>query len=131
MAISSSTSSFNPLITLNNHPPKPYLSNTKLHLNIKRNKLYVNKYSGYLKINSGLSILMCKTTPFIGFGGRFGLQRREENVSLLSFGGENGVNKLSGDDSNAGASQILSASLPFVVVATAIAALSHPSTFTW
>lgn len=73
---------------------------------------------------------MCSTTPFIGFGGRVGLQRREGNVSLLSFG-VNTSNLISGDDSKGGSSQILSAMLPFVVVATAIAALSQPSSFTW
>lgn len=74
---------------------------------------------------------MCSTTPFIGFGGRVGLQRREKNVSLLSFGVNNTNNQISGDDSKSDSSQILSAMLPFVVAATAIAALSQPSTFTW
>ncbi|XP_074316858.1 putative sodium/metabolite cotransporter BASS3, chloroplastic [Silene latifolia] len=153
MAIIQSSSCFNPLITsYNHHPPKPYLSNynqlsnshlnhTKLSLNIKRNQLFVNKSSGHLKFlnfkglrsrkNGGLSISMCSTTPFIGFGGKVGFPKREGNVSLLSFGGGDSSNQVSGDDSNGGSSQVLSAMLPFVVVATAVAALSQPSTFTW
>ncbi|CAO2818982.1 unnamed protein product [Amaranthus hypochondriacus] len=112
-------------------------------VSIKRKTLYGRKFSGYLKTVSengdhgrilgsdgGLSILMCSTTPFIGFGGRVGLQRREGNVSLLSFGVDSN-NRLGGDDSKEGSSQILSAMLPFVVVATAVAAISQPSSFTW
>ncbi|KAM5562929.1 putative sodium/metabolite cotransporter BASS3, chloroplastic [Rosa sericea] len=79
--------------------------------------------------NGGLSIKGCSTSPFIG---RVGSQWREGNSSLLSFG----INpptamskgaEQSGDDS----SQVLSAMLPFVVAATAIAALAQPATFTW
>ncbi|XP_062022090.1 probable sodium/metabolite cotransporter BASS3, chloroplastic [Rosa rugosa] len=79
--------------------------------------------------NGGLSIKGCSTSPFIG---RVGSQRREGNSSLLSFG----INpptamskgaEQSGEDS----SQVLSAMLPFVVAATAIAALAQPATFTW
>ncbi|KAL9243098.1 hypothetical protein vseg_017026 [Gypsophila vaccaria] len=76
---------------------------------------------------------MCSTMmPFVGFGGRVGLQRREGNVNLLSFG----ASQVSGDVGSSvggggGVSQVLSALLPFVVVATAVAALSQPSTFTW
>ncbi|KAK9944570.1 hypothetical protein M0R45_010153 [Rubus argutus] len=79
--------------------------------------------------NRGLSIKGCSTSPLIG---RVGSQWREGNSSLLSFG----VNppsamskgaEQSGDDS----SQVLSAMLPFVVAATAIAALAQPATFTW
>ncbi|XP_004310253.1 PREDICTED: probable sodium/metabolite cotransporter BASS3, chloroplastic [Fragaria vesca subsp. vesca] len=79
--------------------------------------------------NGGLSIKGCSTSPFIG---RVGLQWREGNSSLLSFG----INpptampkgaEQSGEDS----SQVLSAMLPFVVAATAVAALAQPATFTW
>ncbi|CAM8933510.1 unnamed protein product [Rhodiola kirilowii] len=74
-----------------------------------------------------LSACACSTVPFKG---RVGRQRRDGNVSLLSFdvnpsGGDDGVGN--SDD----ASQVLSAMLPFVVAATAVAALAQPSTFTW
>lgn len=58
--------------------------------------------------------------------GRVGLQRREGNVSLLSFG-INAGSVVARYDS----SQVLSAMLPFVVALTAVAALAQPSTFTW
>ncbi|KAF5741316.1 sodium/metabolite cotransporter BASS3 chloroplastic [Tripterygium wilfordii] len=75
--------------------------------------------------NGGLSAFACSTSPFIG---RVGLQRREGNVSLLSFGlNTNGATDVAKKDS----SQVLSALLPFVVAATAVAALAQPSTFTW
>lgn len=101
-------------------------NHSNLCVTIKK-KANCSKIAGF---NGGLSVFMCSTTPFIGFGGRVGLQRREGNVSLLSFG-VNTSNLISGDDSKGGSSQILSAMLPFVVVATAIAALSQPSSFTW
>lgn len=65
----------------------------------------------------------CSTTPFMG---RVGLQWRDGNMSLLSFCGGN--DSPHNSDSS---SQLLSALLPFVVALTALAALSHPSTFTW
>lgn len=72
-----------------------------------------------------LSAFACSTTPFIG---RVGSQWRQGNVSLLSFGvNPNSVSEVAKGDS----SQLLSAMLPFVVAATAVAALSQPSTFTW
>lgn len=48
-------------------------------------------------------------------------------MSLLSFCGGNDDSPHNSDSS----SQVLSALLPFVVALTALAALSHPSTFTW
>lgn len=84
-------------------------------------------YGGFLGNHGGS--MCCSTTPFIGFGGRVGLQRREGNVSLLSFGVH--TNQISGVNSKGDSSQVLSAMLPFVVAATAVAALSQPSTFTW
>ncbi|XP_010036742.1 probable sodium/metabolite cotransporter BASS3, chloroplastic isoform X1 [Eucalyptus grandis] len=75
--------------------------------------------------NGGLSAYACSTSFFIG---RVGLQRREGNVSLLSFGNKQHViSEVDRTDS----SQVLSAMLPFVVAATAIAALAQPATFTW
>ncbi|KAL2935690.1 putative sodium/metabolite cotransporter BASS3 chloroplastic [Bienertia sinuspersici] len=113
-------------------------------LRLKRKAIYGCKISGYLKnlpingdydgiadSNDKLSVSMCSTTPFIEFGGRVGLQRREGNVSLLSFGVDSNNQSCVDDSKSGGSSQILSAMLPFVVVATAVAALSQPSTFTW
>ena len=75
--------------------------------------------------NGGLSTLACSTSPFVG---RVGWHRRDGNASLLYFGMDrNTVEKVAKRDW----SQILSAMLPFVVAATAIAALVQPSTFTW
>ncbi|XP_062081123.1 probable sodium/metabolite cotransporter BASS3, chloroplastic [Humulus lupulus] len=81
------------------------------------------------RINKGvLSICACSTSPFIG---RVGSQRREGQSSLLSFG-INPPTTISEDAEKGGdSSQFLSAMLPFVVAATAIAALAQPSTFTW
>lgn len=69
----------------------------------------------------------CSTSsPFIG---RVGLHKREGNFTLLSFGVDP---KIAVDtEEKYDVSQILSASLPFVVALTAVAALSKPSTFTW
>ncbi|KAJ7961673.1 Sodium Bile acid symporter family [Quillaja saponaria] len=74
--------------------------------------------------NGALSTFACSTSPLIG---RVGWQRREGNVSLLSFG----INPDAVAEDKGDSSQILSAMLPFVVAVTAIAALAQPSTFTW
>lgn len=144
MAISSSSSLTTPFIALQSKPQfTDNLNCSNLCLRIKSKEFNRCKTSGYLKnlstggfnggiggSNGGLSVSMCSTTPFIEFGGRVGLQRRLGNISLLSFGVDTG-NQISGDDSKGGSSQNLSAMLPFVVVATAVAALSQPSSFTW
>lgn len=76
--------------------------------------------------NGGLNLRACSTSqPFIG---RVGSQRRERNASFLSFGNDQSIGLT---EKNNDLSQILSAMLPFVVAATAIAALAQPSTFTW
>ncbi|XP_030499301.2 probable sodium/metabolite cotransporter BASS3, chloroplastic [Cannabis sativa] len=83
------------------------------------------------RINNGvLSICACSTSPFIG---RVGSHRREGESSMLSFGINPETTKTMTEDSEKGndSSQFLSAMLPFVVAATAIAALAQPSTFTW
>lgn len=73
------------------------------------------------------TILACSTSS--AFIGKVGLQKREGNFSLLSFGVDpKGVLET---EAKAGASQVLSAMLPFVVALTAVAALYQPSTFTW
>ena len=92
-----------------------------------------SKHSNGQRSNQKLSIFACSTSPFIG---RVGLQRRQGNASMLSFGinpndlAHTGKNSNT-DSSSSSLSHILSATLPFVVAATAIAALAQPSTFTW
>ncbi|XP_039133894.1 probable sodium/metabolite cotransporter BASS3, chloroplastic isoform X1 [Dioscorea cayenensis subsp. rotundata] len=61
--------------------------------------------------------------------GRVGWHRREGNVSLLSFG-LNSDSFLGGGKSES-SSEVFSAMLPFVVAATAVAALTNPNTFSW
>ncbi|KAF6144300.1 hypothetical protein GIB67_024527 [Kingdonia uniflora] len=85
---------------------------------------------GHLKGVGVNGVFACSTSvPFLG---RVGVQSRDGNVSLMSFGmnpsiSSNGVSEESENDS----SKALSALLPFVVAATAVAALSTPATFTW
>ncbi|EXB84520.1 putative sodium-dependent transporter yocS [Morus notabilis] len=78
------------------------------------------------KFNNG--VLACSTSPFIG---RVGSQRREGQASLLSFGINPPTAISETANKSSDSSQLLSAMLPFVVAATAIAALAQPSTFTW
>ncbi|XP_024047161.1 probable sodium/metabolite cotransporter BASS3, chloroplastic isoform X2 [Citrus clementina] len=109
---------------LNFTPPKLCIQkrNTALH-SFRCNSILKPQKS--VKANGGLCTLACSTSPFVG---RVGLQRREGNVSLLSFGINAGsVAVVARNDS----SQVLSAMLPFVVALTAVAALAQPSTFTW
>ncbi|KAG5232170.1 sodium/metabolite cotransporter BASS [Salix suchowensis] len=94
----------------------PYSSFTFRSHSMKR----LNK--GWPK-NGALCIFACSTSPFIG---RVGSQRREGEVSLLHFG----INP-NAEVAKTDSSQVLSAMLPFVVAATAIAALAQPATFTW
>ncbi|KAJ8493719.1 hypothetical protein OPV22_015440 [Ensete ventricosum] len=67
--------------------------------------------------------------------GRDGWQRREGTASLLSFGA--GTGELLGgsgggaDQATGDSSKGLSFLLPFVVAATAVAALANPATFSW
>lgn len=82
-----------------------------------------------LKNGVGLWIKACSTSPYIG---RVGSQWREGNSSLLSFGtNPSAAISKEGAESSDDSSQLLSAMLPFVVAATAVAALAQPSTFTW
>ncbi|XP_042512432.1 probable sodium/metabolite cotransporter BASS3, chloroplastic [Macadamia integrifolia] len=78
------------------------------------------------RFNGGSSsAFACSTSPLIG---RVGAQRRDGNVSLLSFG----INPVSiSKQVKSDPSQLLSAMLPFVVAVTAVAALSQPATFSW
>ncbi|XP_020111653.1 probable sodium/metabolite cotransporter BASS3, chloroplastic [Ananas comosus] len=71
------------------------------------------------------------SSPFPSLG-RVGWHRREGNASLLSFGGGGraaaAAAAAAGEDA---AAQALSGLLPFVVAATAVAALANPATFSW
>ncbi|KAG1331534.1 putative sodium/metabolite cotransporter BASS3, chloroplastic [Cocos nucifera] len=63
--------------------------------------------------------------------GRVGWPRREGNASLLSFGEGPPGGYAGGERAGGDPSQVISAMLPFVVAATAVAALVNPSTFSW
>lgn len=71
--------------------------------------------------------ISCKAIPG-GRVGSVGSYDTKGNVSLASFGLK--PRRLSGS-SNGDFAKALSALLPYVVVATAVAALAQPSTFTW
>lgn len=73
--------------------------------------------------------LACSTS-FPGVG-RVGWPRREGNASLLSFGEGPPGGYAGGERGSSDPSQVISAMLPFVVAATAVAALANPSTFCW
>uniref|UniRef100_A0A0R0J2I9 Sodium/metabolite cotransporter BASS3, chloroplastic n=1 Tax=Glycine max TaxID=3847 RepID=A0A0R0J2I9_SOYBN len=76
------------------------------------------------------SSFACSTSQFRGgFGFRF--HRRQGKFSLLSFGGDDDGSAVGGEARERDLSQLLSALLPVVVAATAVAALAKPSTFTW
>lgn len=75
--------------------------------------------------NGAVSTFACSTSSFVG---RIGSRIRQGNFSLLSFGLNSNAEAEATDGDS---SQLLSALLPFVVAATAIAALTRPSTFTW
>ncbi|CAA2949586.1 probable sodium metabolite cotransporter BASS3, chloroplastic [Olea europaea subsp. europaea] len=83
-------------------------------------------------VNGG-SLFAVACSPSSPFVGKVGMQRREGNYSLLSFGVKSVDTKgiVTEMEAKVDASQDLSAMLPFVVALTAVAALSHPSTFTW
>ncbi|PIA25732.1 hypothetical protein AQUCO_10800019v1 [Aquilegia coerulea] len=76
-------------------------------------------------------VFACSTTSSFGHNvGRVGAQQRDGNVSNMSFGlkKDEEVEQQQGKND---ASQVLNAMLPFIVAATAVAALYNPSTFTW
>ncbi|TKY66217.1 sodium/metabolite cotransporter BASS3 [Spatholobus suberectus] len=79
------------------------------------------------RVQSGgaASSFACSTSQFRGF--RF--RRTQGKFSLLSFGVDDG--SAVGEVRERDLSQLLSALLPVVVAATAVAALAQPSTFTW
>ncbi|MCO5600059.1 hypothetical protein L7F22_054167 [Adiantum nelumboides] len=84
----------------------------------------VSKWGSPLRI---LRKISCKATPS-GRVGTVGSHDKQGNVSLASFGLR--PRRLSGSN-NGDFAKALSALLPYVVVATAVAALAQPSTFTW
>jgi BASS family bile acid:Na+ symporter len=62
--------------------------------------------------------------------GRVGWPRREGSAWLLSFRAETDASS-SAEEGDGDSSQAVSALLPVIVVATAVAALGNPSTFSW
>lgn len=74
-----------------------------------------------------LPCISCKAAPG-GRVGTVGSHDKQGNVSLASFGLRS--RRLTGKD-NGGFAKALSALLPYVVVATAVAALVQPATFMW
>ncbi|KAF8388524.1 hypothetical protein HHK36_027199 [Tetracentron sinense] len=104
--------------------------NSISHSIIRRRKSGSGSCSSILKLRKSFnggssSAFACSTYPYIG---RVGSQRREGNLSWLSFG----TNPRSiSEEAKGDSSQLLSAMLPFVVAITAVAALAQPSTFTW
>eukprot|EP00262_Sarcandra_glabra_P005317 TRINITY_DN16757_c0_g2_i1.p1 TRINITY_DN16757_c0_g2~~TRINITY_DN16757_c0_g2_i1.p1 ORF type:complete len:415 (-),score=28.34 TRINITY_DN16757_c0_g2_i1:456-1700(-) len=76
-------------------------------------------------LNGESAAFACSTSSYLG---RVGAQRREGNVSILSFG----INPRSfSDGAKPNSSQALSGLLPYIVAATAVAALVQPATFSW
>ncbi|KAL6563494.1 putative sodium/metabolite cotransporter bass3, chloroplastic [Orobanche gracilis] len=112
--------------TLFFHPKNSISFSLKNHSSAPIPKGFLKKGKNVKGVS--LFAVACSTSsPFIG---KVGLQKREGNYSLLSFGMDPKVafvTKVQSDASH----QVLSALLPFVVALTAVAALSKPSTFTW
>ncbi|XP_010532927.1 PREDICTED: probable sodium/metabolite cotransporter BASS3, chloroplastic [Tarenaya hassleriana] len=110
------------------HCPSSYPSSSSSSFSSSSVSICTSPFSSCLdfrrrrRISGSKFAVASSATPFIG---RVGLHWREGNVSLLSFGGDAGA------PARSDPSQVLSALLPFVVAATAIAALSYPATFTW
>ena len=75
------------------------------------------------------SSFACSTSHFRGRIGFHFLRRQPGKLSSLSFGADN--RNAVGEVRERDLSQLLSALLPVVVAATAVAALVQPSTFTW
>ncbi|KAL0924459.1 hypothetical protein M5K25_005290 [Dendrobium thyrsiflorum] len=74
-------------------------------------------------------VMACSTS--FPFEGRAGWYRRKGSVSTLFSFGLNTGKSGAGKDRAEAISQALSAMLPFVVAATAVASLANPSTFSW
>ncbi|KAL5711710.1 putative sodium/metabolite cotransporter bass3 [Ranunculus cassubicifolius] len=131
-------------ISIANSPPQ-FTSNSFKHSNLPNLPNFVKTQFGYsypsLKIRKNLKFNGCGIGVFAAsvplFGntniGRVGAQRRDGHQSSLSFGLKNpsSNSKAKDEQKSDAAAQVLNALLPFVVAATAIAALSNPSTFTW
>ncbi|KAL3517887.1 hypothetical protein ACH5RR_020476 [Cinchona calisaya] len=139
MSVVPSLSLTPPLIANHQRAPKSVLflpNNSSSNPNYLSFSLKLTKSSHlfpFLKKGScgfgSLSAVACSTTssPFIG---KVGWHKRGGKFSLLSFGANLDQSAMEAQK-KADSSQVLSAMLPFVVALTAIAALSHPSTFTW
>ncbi|PKU78474.1 probable sodium/metabolite cotransporter BASS3, chloroplastic [Dendrobium catenatum] len=75
-----------------------------------------------------MPVMACSTS--LPFEGRAGWYRRKGSVTLFSVGLNTGKSG-AGKDRAEAISQALSAMLPYVVAATAVASLVNPSTFSW
>nr|GMD67015.1 probable sodium/metabolite cotransporter BASS3, chloroplastic [Ipomoea batatas] len=113
-------------------PLKPHLKSPKPLLNLP----YTRKKSSFpfripeiSRRSSGglLTAVACSTSS--PFTGKVGWHRRDGNLSWLSFGKNHRI--VAAGEGKADSSEVLSALLPFVVVLTAVSALSYPYTFTW
>ncbi|KAL8516543.1 hypothetical protein ACS0TY_014982 [Phlomoides rotata] len=117
-----------PCLSLQTAPKTLFLHNSfsenSIPFSIKNNPF--SRYKKNVKGGSLVAVACSTSSPFIG---RVGLHKREGNFTLLSFGVDPKIDVET--EENYDVSQILSASLPFVVLLTAVAALSKPSTFTW
>lgn len=107
--------------------PKPFLS---IPNSIFHGRSFLIRYPALKGFNGGgLNAVTCSIpSPLTG---RVGLHRREGSLCLLSFGANSRSFNVAEDEEKVDYSQALSALLPFVVVLTAVAALSQPATFTW
>ncbi|KAL9256741.1 putative sodium/metabolite cotransporter BASS3, chloroplastic [Drosera capensis] len=116
------------------HPNRGRLLSPSLYFPRGRLRLRCARTSIEGGFNGGVSSVM-------SLSGRVGLRRRRERdnvVSCMSYG-VNSTHRVHEDDGFEGegeeeegtSSEILSAMLPFVVAATAVAALAQPATFTW
>ncbi|XP_072950724.1 probable sodium/metabolite cotransporter BASS3, chloroplastic [Typha angustifolia] len=106
------------------------------HLVLRRANFWVRspgtRDAPTLRVKRGGATACSTSFPSLG---RVGWHRREGNASLLSFGATSEGFSVSGNgDAPAAASdpsQAISGLLPFVVAATAVAALGNPATFSW
>nr|GMD71174.1 probable sodium/metabolite cotransporter BASS3, chloroplastic [Ipomoea batatas] len=113
-------------------PLKPHLKSPKPLLNLpntRKKSSFPFRIPEISRRSSGglLAAVACSTSS--PFTGKVGWHRRDGNLSWLSFGKNHRI--VAAGEGKADSSEVLSALLPFVVVLTAVSALSYPSTFTW
>ena len=129
MALHQSPRSLNQICSSIHTLNKSSFASHKHHLRFMKDALRLDsmKDAACLLLDSGkcsLPIITCKASPT--HGGRVGRQDKQHGTSLLGIKSLRIPSLANGDFAKA-----LSSLLPYVVVATAIAALVHPPTFTW